>query len=405
MPKAEKPKSNQNRHNPLGTDLDADGLAKPTSMRKAKAAAAKQRRQDEELENEGQVIPANLSKAILRVAQEQTAELEEEDEGEDEEIEEVMLDEGDAPDVDADGFVFSNTISAEEERALGLFMGNEPRGVNLADLIMEKLDEKKQREEETPVPQGLSPKVVKVYTEIGTWLKKYRSGKLPKAFKIIPNLINWEEVLYLTNPIEWSANAMDEGTKLFASNLNQAMAQRFFNLVLLPAVREDIFENKRLNFNLYQALKRAMYKPQAWLRGILLPIAMESCTLQEAVILGSVVQKISIPTLHSAAAIIKLCEMKPWYGSTSVILTAFINKKYALPRRCIDCLVNHFASFTTDERELPVLWHQCLLVFVQRYKLELTPQHKSKIKGVLKAGHLHRHIGPEIRRELFTQAE
>jgi len=29
---------------------------------------------------------------------------------------------------------------------------------------------------------------------VGQILSKYRSGKLPKAFKVIPSLTNWEEV-------------------------------------------------------------------------------------------------------------------------------------------------------------------------------------------------------------------
>jgi essential nuclear protein 1 len=241
---------------------------------------------------------------------------------------------------------------------------------------------------------------VKVYTDIGAWMKRYRSGKMPKALKIVPQLLNWEEVLYLTNPIEWTANAHHEATKLFASNLNSAMAQRFYNLVLLPAMREDIGSNGRLHFHLYQALKKALYKPQAFLRGLLLPLAAESCTLKEATILASIVGKIAIPPLHAAAAMMKLAEM-PWYGSTSLILTAFINKKYALPRKVVDALVKHFHSFVKDDRELPVLWHQSLLVFVQRYKLELDASHKTRFKAVLKA-HFHKHIGPEIRRELFA---
>jgi essential nuclear protein 1 len=30
---------------------------------------------------------------------------------------------------------------------------------------------------------------------------------VPKAFKIIPNLKNWEEVLYLTDPDSWTPHA------------------------------------------------------------------------------------------------------------------------------------------------------------------------------------------------------
>ena len=43
-----------------------------------------------------------------------------------------------------------------------------------------------------------------------------------------------------------------------------------------------------------------------------------------------------------------------------------------MPRRVVDTLVAHFHSFVNDERELPVLWHQCLLTFVQRCALDNT---------------------------------
>ena len=52
---------------------------------------------------------------------------------------------------------------------------------------------------------------------------------------------------------------------------------------------------------------------------------------------------------------------------------------------------------------LPVLWHQCLLTFVQRYKTELTAEQKEALRPLLKK-HFHHQITPEIRRELFTTA-
>lgn len=36
------------------------------------------------------------------------------------------------------------------------------------------------------------------------------------------------------------------------------MAQRFYNLVLLPAVQYDIREHRKLNFHLYLALKKVI---------------------------------------------------------------------------------------------------------------------------------------------------
>jgi hypothetical protein len=53
-------------------------------------------------------------------------------------------------------------------------------------------------------------------------------------------------------------------TKMFVSNLNARLAQRFLALVLLPAVRRDIADNRRLHFALFQALRKATYKPGAF---------------------------------------------------------------------------------------------------------------------------------------------
>jgi len=118
-------------------------------------------------------------------------------------------------------------------------------------------------------------------------LKTYSSGKLPKVFHIIPNLSNWEEILFLTNPDSWSPAAVYKGTKMFASNLNSKLAQRFFYLVLLPAVRSNIVTYKKLNYHLYMALKKAVFKPQAFFKGIILPLAMDASS-REAVIVGSI---------------------------------------------------------------------------------------------------------------------
>ncbi len=48
-------------------------------------------------------------------------------------------------------------------------------------------------------------------------------------------------------------------------------AQRFLALVLLPKVRQDIEDNKRCHFALFQAMKKATYKPDAFFKVSLLP--------------------------------------------------------------------------------------------------------------------------------------
>ncbi|XP_009981796.1 PREDICTED: bystin, partial [Tauraco erythrolophus] len=234
-----------------------------------------------------------------------------------------------------------------------------------------------------PMPQ-LDPRVLEVYKGVREVLSKYRSGKLPKAFKIIPALSNWEQILYITEPETWTAAAMYQATRIFSSNLKERMAQRFYNLVLLPRVRDDIAEYKRLNFHLYMALKKALFKPAAWFKGILIPLCESgTCTLREAIIIGSILTKCSIPVLHSSAAMLKIAEMQ-YSGANSIFLRLLI-----------------FLAFRTDQRVLPVLWHQSFLAFAQRYKEDLSSEQKEALLELLKF-HSHPQISPEIRRELMN---
>jgi essential nuclear protein 1 len=192
-------------------------------------------------------------------------------------------------------------VNEEDERALAAFMrAPAAQSRTLADLIAERLrtaageggpgggggggsdDDDEYGAGDGGAHGGMDPQVVEVYRGVGALLSRYKSGKVPKAFKIIPALANWEEVLYMTAPESWTPHATAAATRLFASNLNAKMAQRFFNLVLLPRVRADIAQNRRLHFTLFCALKKATYKPAAWFKGILLPLcAAGNCTLRE----------------------------------------------------------------------------------------------------------------------------
>jgi essential nuclear protein 1 len=262
-----------------------------------------------------------------------------------------------------DDFVSGNGLTNLEEEVVQKFLtASREETRTLADIILDKLNDKEREvasadataEQYTHIPS----KVADVYGAVGKLLAHYKSGKLPKALKMLPHLKNWEHVLWLTRPDTWSAAATFACTRIFASNLNEKMAQRFFNIVLLEKCRDDIRTNNKLNYYLYMALKKALYKPAAFYKGLLLPLAMShSCTLREATIIGSVVGKVSIPGNHSAAVLLKLAEM-PYSGSTSLFIKVLLMKKYALPRRVLDALTQHFCSFENEARVLPVsIWN------------------------------------------------
>ncbi|KAI8591599.1 Bystin-domain-containing protein [Geranomyces variabilis] len=298
-------------------------------------------------------------------------------------------------------------IDEADQALIDKFMAKEPRKqMNLSDLIMGKIAAAEAAGEaiaNADVPPSMDDKIVDVYTKVGLLLSRYKSGKLPKTFKIIPSLADWEDVLYLTHPEKWTPQATYQATRIFVSNLKAKMAQRFFALVLLDRIRDDIAETKKLNYHLYLALKKALYKPAAFFKGLLLPLCETgTCTLREAAIVGSVLSKVSIPVLHSAAGLLKLAEMD-YSGANSLFIRVLLDKKYALPFKVVDALVFHFIRFKNDQREMPVLWHQALLVFAQRYKEDMTPEQKEALMELIRYK-THDGITPEIRRELVGSA-
>lgn len=330
------------------------------------------------------------------------------DEYEDDVLEEENNEEfGDLVEYDGTDYIGTANLSESEEAVVNRFLhAGQAESRTLADIILHKMNNNEEENDEYDEQEGMNmgglpAKVVEVYTAVGNMLAHYRAGKLPKALKMLPHIKDWESVLWITRPDNWSPTATYACTRIFASNLNSKMAQRFYNLVLLEKCRDDIRENNKLNYHLYMALKKSLFKPAAFYKGILLPLAQSGdCTLREATIIGSILAKVSIPGIHSAAALLRLTEM-PYSGSTSLFIRILLNKKYSLPRRVIDALVMHFMNFEKETRVLPVVWHQALLVFAQRYKLEVDHSQRTMLKSLLKT-HLHHQITPEIRRELFS---
>ncbi|KAL8445136.1 hypothetical protein Emed_005831 [Eimeria media] len=345
-PKAEpRRRKGAQRQHPLYEEvLDSQGLPLPGDAiisnrnKKVRQAAEDAELVEGGLSTEGaSMLPSRLGKKLLKLVEEQQRS---EGVAEGSEGEQSADDEA----ADAEGFVVLD-CEEEDEEDVAFYKQREVRQgtLNLADLVMQQLrkheegggglEERQDSAAADAAASSLSPKVVEVYTAMAPFLARYRSGKMPKAFKIIPRLHAWEEVLVLTNPPMWSKQALREATRIFCSNLREAMAQRFLCTVLLPAVRDDIAENKKLNYHLYMALKKALFKPGAFFKGIYLPLAIDGCTIREAVIVGSVVAKVSIPVLHGAAALCRLAAVTPeeWVPTVSHMMTVLIDKKYALP--------------------------------------------------------------------------
>ena len=145
-------------------------------------------------------------------------------------------------------------------------------------------------------------------------------------------------MLALTHPENWSPQACHAATRIFVSQMKPNQARVFLEGVLLDAIREDIRltkegqrkqkNNRKLNVHYYESMKRALYKPAAFFKGIVFPLLQvwvydhsldlhacltghkNGCTLQEAAIVASVLAKVKVPLLHSSAALIRLANME-----------------------------------------------------------------------------------------------
>lgn len=458
MARAGSSRAKKQRHDPLLKDIDSASGA----LKRAK----NQRAQDDEDEQDEEFIDAKQSRRILQLARDQQDEIaaEEsvqlqrdaqdrarfqrisyEDDEADEEGESAQ--EGEfsdfAPEGEEEGdFEEEEEVVEIDEEDAAMFEQyfkraddfNSANGsYNLADKIMASVREKEMALQESAMDMGedgetgagseetaqrrptegvaLPEKVIRAYTTVGSVLKTWTHGKLPKLFKVIPSLRNWQDVLYVTNPEEWSPHVVYEATKLFVSNLPAKEAQKFISSMLLERFRENIetSEDHSLNYHIYRALKKSIYKPSAFFKGFLFPLCEMGCNIREATIAGSVLTKVSVPALHSSAALSYLLRL-PFSPATTVFIRILLDKKYALPYQTVDECVYYFMRFrvvddgSTGEdstRVLPVVWHKAFLAFAQRYKNDITQDQRDfLLETVRQRG--HKDIGPEVRRELLA---
>jgi essential nuclear protein 1 len=241
----------QRRHNPLHEELLESG----PGDRLRKVARTKRKEKQDRSEH---YVDSDLSQRILQIAKEQQDEIQMEDEDSASVYGNINVGFGggagdlrfeEEPQSDDEG-EYEDLEFVDEEEEVEVDQGDEElfhrflpsdqpeQRISLADKILEKIAEHEAKlvghsagAEETP---SLPPKVVEVYTKyelsvtltipltherlrVGLLLSRYKSGKLPKAFKIIPSLRNWEEILFITRPDKWTPNACYEATKLFAS--------------------------------------------------------------------------------------------------------------------------------------------------------------------------------------------
>ncbi|EDS89496.1 hypothetical protein CL6EHI_174260 [Entamoeba histolytica] len=177
------------------------------------------------------------------------------------------------------------------------------------------------------------------------------------------------------------------------TDLMNAMGKKMTLNELVEILYDDFIKhgdtNKRWTLNKpTQSSNVTIYRPQAFFKGLIFPLCQEKdVTLKEATIIASILHKVSIPSKHSAVALYKLSTME--YNSTQALfLKTLLDKKYSLPYAALDAVANYYIGFIDKKVDTPLLWHQGLLVFVQRYSKDFKPQ---QVQQLLRLCQVHRH--------------
>lgn len=237
-----------------------------------------------------------------------------------------------------------------------------------------------------------------VYSKVGELLSKYRSGKLPRALYVLPMLPNYKELLEVMLPARWTPAAVYEATKVFVNGKNEPL--RFFlSEVLVPSLRNSIQRYKKLHPHLYEAVIKAIYKQQEFICGVVLPLCdMPSTTLKEAEIVSSAINKKRFPLLHTAAALVRLSE-REYTSIVGCFINSFLRKKGQLPFQTLDALFVSFYLQKNNEEDLPVLWHQNLLLFTRFHTQTLSFEQKEMLLELIEKKK-HHQITQEIESNL-----
>jgi essential nuclear protein 1 len=163
---------------------------------------------------------------------------------------------------------------------------------------------------------------------------------------------------------------------------------------LVTAVKSDLQKNKKLNYHYYESLIKALYKTNAWFKGILFQFCDKEANLREVKVIESLLTKMTIPVISSSVALIKMTEMAPC-SAVLHYLKALVGKNYSFPKKVLSVLASYLIQFEKVEEDMPVLWHQFFLTIVKQYGSSLDEMSKASLAELTKNKH-HKLISPEI---------
>lgn len=221
-------------------------------------------------------------------------------------------------------------------------------------------------------------KILKILERSGTILKIYRSGKIPKIFKILTICENFEEFIWFTRPDRWSIQAFFVISRLFFLNLNFQHLKRYYSLILVPRFQEGIFEKKKIDVNLYLTLKLSTLRPKFFFSHVIIPFSTSlNCTKKEAIILCALISKGSFSIKHIVCLLIFLLKKTSLSLSKILFLRIILRKNLNLPKKILDFLVDFFFENKIQKNQGD--FRNCFLLFFKNYSQFLPQEDQEKL--------------------------
>jgi len=225
----------------------------------------------------------------------------------------------------------------------------------------------------------LKPKLLKILERASLFLKVYRIGKIPKIFRILPNLKNFEEIILLTRPDIWSDQAILSVTRSFLPRLDKTQLSRFYTLVLAPRFQESIFNQQLCSTHIQKAIKLSTNFPFIFFSSIILPICdSKKCSTREGAILSSILYKYHFSSTVIMTVVARLLKNPPTL-TKCLVLRIIISKNYLIPHRIIDLFVDFFTL--NNKKNFSPHYKTLFLIFLRNYTTFLSNEDKQKVSN------------------------
>ncbi|KAH0788206.1 Bystin-domain-containing protein [Histomonas meleagridis] len=233
----------------------------------------------------------------------------------------------------------------------------------------------------------IEPKVKNLYIQLGKILRSFQGGKLPAAVNALAtqkNITYWLDLLYLTQPFKWTINALTSVTLTFQHYASVKRNTIYNEQILLEYVLDRLESPRPIPKTIMEPITIAARTPQSFLVGFLIPLSTETiCPSKTAKFISTLIAQIKLPNTYANVFIDHLCK-----SDRSQVITLFlsrlISRSYALTISSIDAIYAYFLSYQGDSEQMPMIWHNAILEFVQKYGKNLLDEQKEGLTELVK---------------------